>query len=489
MHIERSGSVELRGEVEAGGLWGAGGNGARIVLKWLIGIFAFCVVVCGGGGVFLATSEQGRAVVARLRPKEKLTEVRMERVGLGELVRTVSAPGQIEPRTNVKISAQVSERITALPFREGEEVKAGDVVVRLDSRDLAALLESAQANLKAEQARLEGARARLVQAEADLKRARDLFGSKDVSRSALDAAEAEFLQAQSALRASEQAIEIARANIIRAEKDLDNAVITSPIDGLITTLDAEVGETVVVGTLNNPGSVIMEIADLRQMVLKARVDESNIAPVKKGQRAKVYVNAYRDRTFEGVVELVELKRKLDKDQTGYFEVEIALDLPEGELLRSGLTANCDIEVETIRDVIVVPSQAVMDRRVDELPKEIVDSSPHIDRNKAFTRVVYRLAPEGDAAAAGAPAPAATISPPASGAGRKQPVRYKTVVTPVSVGSSDLTRTVILGGLSEGELIVTGPYKTVMELKHDQTVVEEGTQAKEDEKGTKEKQEG
>ncbi len=454
------------------------------MLKWLIGIFALCIVVCGGGGIFLATSEQGRGLVTRLKPKEKLTEVRMERVGLGELVRTVSAPGQIEPRTNVKISAQVSARITALPFREGEEVKEGDVVVRLDSRDLAALLESAQANLKAEQARLEGARARLAQAEADLGRTRELFESKDVAKSSLDAAEAEFLQAQSALRASEQAIEIARANIIRAEKDLDNAVITSPIDGIITTLDAEVGETVVVGTLNNPGSVIMEIADLRQMVLKARVDESNIAPVRKGQRAKVYINAYRDRTFEGTVELVELKRKLDKDQTGYFEVEIPLELTEGELLRSGLTANCDIEVETMRDVIVVPSQAVMDRRVDELPRDVVDASSHIDRNKAFTRVVYRLVPTADAPGPAAPAPAAAVTPASSsssGAGERPPVRYRTVVTPVSVGSSDLTRTVILGGLSEGELIVTGPYKAVMELKHGQTVVEEGTQKQEEEK--------
>lgn len=454
----------------------AGGAGARIVWKWLLGALAVCIVLCGGGGALLATSDQGRQMLQKLRPRERLPEVRIETVKRGELVRTVSAPGQIEPKTNVKISAQVSARITALPFREGQLVKQGDVVVRLDSRDLAALLESAQASLQAERARLEGAKARLAQAKADLERTRGLFQSKDVPQSALDAAESEYLQAQSALRATEHAIDVARANIARAEKDLDNAIITSPIDGVVTTLDAEVGETVVVGTLNNPGSVIMEIADLDNMMLRARVDESNIAPVRAGQRVKVYVNAYRDRTFDGIVELVNLKRKLDSNQTGYFEVEIPIELSEADkasnrsepLLLSGLTGNCEIEVETLRDVIVVPSQAVMDRRTEELPREIVEGNPHVQANKAFTRIVFRLVPDPSA------------KPGETG-------RYRTVATPVSIGSSDLTRTVILGGLSEGDLIAAGPYKVLQTLKHDQRVAQEGTQAKDEKKKQKEEE--
>jgi len=445
------------------------------VWKWLVGALVVCIAVCGGGGFFLARSDQGRTMLERLRPKARLPEVRLERVSRGELIRTVSAPGQIEPATNVKISAQVSARITALPFREGARVKEGDVVVRLDSRDLAALLESAQASLAAEQARLEGAKARLAQAEADLQRARGLFESKDMAQSALDAAEAEYLQAQANLVATERAIDVARANIARAEKDLDNAIITSPIDGVVTTLDAEVGETVVVGTLNNPGSVIMEIADLDRMMMRARVDESNIGPVEAGQRVKVYVNAYRDRVFDGVVELVNLKRKIDASQTGYFEVEIPIELTEkdleeqrksGPLLLSGLTGNCEIEVETLRDVIVVPSQAVLDRRVDELPREVVEGNQYVDTSKAFTRIVFRLVPDPDA--------------------RPNEVgRYRTVATPVSIGPSDLARTVILGGLSEGDLIAAGPYKVLQDLKHDAKVAEEGTQKKDEkEKGEK-----
>ncbi|HYE01976.1 MAG TPA: efflux RND transporter periplasmic adaptor subunit, partial [Phycisphaerales bacterium] len=353
------------------------------------------------------------------------------------------------------------------------------VILRLESADLAALLESAQAQLRVEQARLEGARARLALAETDVKRQRDLASTNDIPRSVLDSSESEHLQAQSALHQTEQAIEIARAHILRAQKDLENAVVTAPIDGTITRLDAEVGETVVVGTLNNPGSVIMEIADLSTMLLKARVDEANVAPVRAGQRARVYVNAYPDRVFEGTVERVELLRKVDPtDRTGYFETEILMHLGEGDRLYSGLTGNAEIEVQTIRDVLKVPSQAVVDRRVDELPAE-VRTSQWVDPKKAYARVVYAVT-EAAPPADGAPAPAAGGGPgpsspgqPGAGKGAKPagPV-YTVRPVPVSTGSSDLTHTVILGGVGQGERIIVGPYKALVELKPGQTVVEE-----------------
>lgn len=419
--------------------------------KWVLLTVVVLGAVCGGGGYFVAASERGKEWIAALKPEEKVEEVRLAEVARGDLVRTVNAPGSVEPRTNVEISAQVSARIVALPFREGDAVKAGDVVVRLDARDLSAQLESAQANLKSEEAQLEWSRAGLVRATAEVKRQRDLHADKVTSRAQLEAAEAEFSQGESSLRRAEHAIEIARANIVRAEQDLENTTIQSPIDGTITRLDAEVGELVVVGTLNNAGSVIMEIADLSVMLLRARVDESNIAPVAAGQRAKIYINAYQDRTFEGVVERVELQRKLDKSGTGYFEVEVLMDLAPGETLYSGLTANTDVEVETLRDVIKVPSQAVLDRRVDELPEEVADGSQFLDKAKAFAQVVCTM------------------------------VDGKAVAVPVSVGSSDLTHTVVVGGLAPGDRIITGPYKVLTALKHGQLVAEEGTLQKKDEK--------
>jgi HlyD family secretion protein len=423
--------------------------------KWFLVIFVVLALLCAGSGYFVWQNKEWRKQIESYLPGDKPSEVRIEKVGKGELSKTVSAPGQIEPRTVVKISAQVSARITALPFRENDAVKKGDVIVRLDARDLQAQLDVSKAALKGEEARLEGAQALVQRMELERDRVQRLVGSGDFSKSQLEAAENDYAQAASALRATEHSIERARAEVVRVEKDLENTVISSPLDGTITTLDAEEGELVVVGTLNSPGSVIMEIANLSDMILKARVDESNIVPVKNNQPAKVYINAYGEREFKGTVERVELQRKLDKDATGYFEVWIPIQLEKGETLRSGLTANTDIQVEMLRDVLVVPSQAVVDRKVDDLPKSITQDNPNIQKNNTFAHVVYRLED----------VPGKTTSD-------GKPVR-KTVATPVQIGTSDLTRTVVLAGLKEGEQIVTGPFKVLMNLRQDQEVVEEG----------------
>lgn len=423
--------------------------------KWIVGVLLVCILLCGGGGWYVYQSKDIRKQLESFWPSTKPSEVRMEKAGKGELSRTISAPGQIEPRTNVKISAQVSARIIALPFRENDAVKKGDVIVRLDARDLQALLDSAKAGLKGEQARLEGAQAALQRAEQDRDRVRKLVASGDFAKSQSEQADSEYLRAASALNATSHSIEQAAAQIIRAEKDLENTTIASPIEGTINRLDAEVGELVVVGTLNSPGSVIMEIANLTDMVLKARVDETNILPVKDNQIAKVFINAYGEREFKGLVERVELQRRLDRDSTGYFEVWIPIQLGKGETLRSGLTANTDIQVETLREVLVVPSQAVVDRKTDELPKVVTDNNPNIIKTNTFSRVIYRVE---------------EVPGKVTADGKKV---MKAIATPVQVGVSDLTRTVVLAGLKEGDTIIAGPFKVLQNLRHDQEIVEEG----------------
>lgn len=411
--------------------------------KWFLALFVVLAVACGTSGWYLQSSGKLNEFMQFLRPEMKPKTVRVGVASRDDLVRTISAPGQVEPKTKVEISAQVSARIIALPFRENDLVKKDDVLVRLDARDLAALLESAKAQLRSEEARLEGARAGLENAQSERLRRQKLSETGDISKSELDQFETDYRRAESTLRVSEHAIEIARANITRAEKDLDNTTITAPFDGVITQLNAEVGELVVVGTLNSPGSVIMEVADLNQMLLKARIDEANIAAVKEGQKAKVFVNAFPDKPLVGTVETVGLKREVDKDGTAYFMTEVMLDKPDGMKLRSGMTANADIEVETFRSVVKVPSQAVQDRVREELPAAVVDASPYIDKTKKFARVVYVVE------------------------------NGKTKVMPVAVGASDLTDTVITGGLDEGAKIVVGPFKSLVALRHDQDVTEEG----------------
>ena len=401
------------------------------------------VVVLGAVGALGVglMSAGGREWLNNMQPKLRPLEVRMESVGKGNLVRTVSSPGVIEPRTKVQVSAQVLAKILALPLREGQPVKKGDVIVRLDGRDLAAALEAAQAGLRQQEAALKGAEAEEVQSRQSLDRIKSL--PQDYTRSEVERAESMFLQSAARVAASRQGIEQARATITRAQKDLENTTITSPIDGIIIKLNAEVGETVVVGTLNNASSVIMEIADLSDMLVKARVDEVNIAPIKPGQRVIVTTTAYRTQQFVGTVERVGLKKLTGADLTMYFEVEIALAKPEGLTLGSGLTASTDIEVETFAQVLKVPSQAVQDRKLDDLPREVREKAL-VEPGKTVARVVFVVE------------------------------NGRTKITPVKAGASDLTSTLIEKGLADGQKIVVGPYRALTELKDGEAVVEEGT---------------
>lgn len=408
--------------------------------KWIVGVLILLFVLGAGAVVVVLKSPLGERIMGG--GVEMGTPVAFTPVERGDLVRTVSAPGSIEPETLVHISSQVSAKVLALPFREGDEVKEGDVVVRLDPQDLTAILDSTRASLRSEQARLKGAEASLINARLNYERLQQLHETGDVTRADLDGAEAQFLSAQSNKQVIEHSIEIAEARIEEAEQDLNNTVITAPMDGVITALNTEVGETVIVGTTNNAGSVIMVIADLSDMLLKAQVDEANIAPVEVGQRATVFINAYPDRDFVGEVQKIGLTRQVASDGTGIFQVEILLETEEGERLYSGLTASTDIEVEHFFDVLRVPSQAVLDRRTEDLPDDIVEGNEHVDEDKAFCRVVFRME-DG-----------------------------KAIATPVTVGASDLTHTVIEGGLGEGDAVVAGPYRVLVSISHDQGIRDE-----------------
>jgi HlyD family secretion protein len=384
-------------------------------------------------------------------------KVRTQTVRAGKLIETIKAPGQIEPHTKVDISAEVAARIEQLPFREGDRVSKGDVVVRLDDRDLKAALASAQARSSGEEYRLQSEKSRLTGqlsalsfAQKQLERKQKLYDAGDLPRKDLDDAMERLQDLQSQVDASKFAISViesslqaAKADIDRAKETLSKTVIVAPMDGVITALNAEVGEVVLMGTMNNPGTVIMTIADLSRMILNAEVAESDIARVALGQPAKVHINAYRDQVFSGTVTAIALQRTEKKtDNTGYFKVEVEIDLRGGRIL-SGLMANVDIEIQT-HEGLIVESQAVVDRPVDELPEDIKRNHPLVDRAKKSTSVLYRL------------------------------VNNKAVVTPVRRGPSDDTNSLIRDGVQEGDLVVVGPYKELEKLKHDDPILDEAT---------------
>ena len=372
------------------------------------------------------------------------TEVRVERIERRSLVERVSAPGEVEPNVKVDVSAEVSARILDLPFREGDPVGKGDVIIRLDAEDIEARLESAKARRDAEryrlqsgQSRLAGPIATLANARRQLERQETLFASGDVSRQGLDDMRNRVAELEAQVEAGKLAISViessyaaAEADVAQAREMLDRTIMTSPIDGVITLLNAEVGELVVVGTMNNAGTVIMTIADLSRMRLDAKVAESDIARIATTQPAEVRINAYPDEVFEGVVERIALQRTLDRDGSGYFKTEVQLKL-EGRRIYSGLAANVDIEIAR-HEGLVVPSQAVVDKLVDELPSRIANH-PLVDRDRRTVPVVFTLE---------------------NGLASCHPVR---------IGPSSLAETIISEGLDPASTVVVGPYKALEKL--------------------------
>jgi HlyD family secretion protein len=379
----------------------------------------------------------------------------------------------------VEISAKVSARIIKLPYEEGERVTCGDpnanppvppsVLIRLDAKDLesqllqteasraaqAAQIEVEKARIASQQANLTGFAASLKQAETDLARQKGLLQSKDISQATYDqnrlkvdelkaqydAAEHTLESAQLNLQVMQHNLEAADARIDQAREALSYTTITSPIDGVITRINAEVGEVVIFGTMNNPGTVIMEVADLSAMLVVAQVDEADVGKLEVGQKVAVSVDAYPDKEFEGIVDSIALAHLMSNTGTKYYRTEILLKNTE-EKLHTGLTAHVDIETRKHTDILKVPTQAVLGREVENLPLEIRDTLSKEDAAKTFATVVYRY------------------------------VDGKAVVTPVNIGQSDLTHTIIKSGVTEEDKIVVGPFKELQNLKHDQKIQDE-----------------
>lgn len=408
--------------------------------KYLIIGIVLCVVVASAA--FMMRSG-GDAV----------TEVRMSEVKQGVLVENVSAPGVVEPKRKVDVSAEVSARILELPRREGARVKKGDVLVRMDGRDLQAALAGAEARrdgdrfrLEAERSRIQGARQNQENAQAIRARLQALFDTGDVSRQQLDDAIARSRDVESQVQAAEKTIAQLEKSLAASEATIEQSreavrrtVISSPIDGVVTYLKAEVGELAVVGIMNSPGTLIMTVADLGEMRLNSKVAETDIARVAVDQGAKVYVNAYKDEPFDGKVSEIALQRTLEKDGTGSFKVLVNLDL-KGRQIFSGLTGNVDIDIAR-QEGLMVPSQAVVERPVNDLPQGIKDN-PLVQKSRRVTQVVFRV------------------------------VDGKAVMTPVSTGTSNLTDTLVKDGLTAGDMIITGPYRVLEKLKDGEVVQKE-----------------
>jgi HlyD family secretion protein len=311
-----------------------------------------------GARAAIAAPRPRRALLRRDACRKKGKTVRTEKIERRGLVAQVTSNGKIEAHKKVDLSANVPGQIVNIAVREGDAVKKGDFLLQIDRTNLQAQTLSSQAALEALLSDRDSARATLTQAKLDVDRAKVSFDAALISRSDLDRARTSLDQAQSSLAAYEKRIEQARAELSGAQDTLGKTKIVTPMSGIVTRLAVEEGEVAVIGTMNNPGTVLLTISDLSEIEATMEVDETDIPSIQIGQKAKLTIDAYPNREFEGEVTEVG-SSPIVKSLAGSsseaidFEVKIRLLSPP-ENLRPGLSCSASITTGAKNDVLSVP---------------------------------------------------------------------------------------------------------------------------------------
>lgn len=385
--------------------------------------------------VFAGLLLLGFVVIASLAGKtNKGVTVDVAEVGRKTVVARVKASGNISPKKKVEVQAKVIGEIVALPFHEGETVRQGDVVVEIEKKLYQAACDQARAALEQAKVQLERARAELANAELQARRNERLFAEGVISEQMRDQTRLALEQAQVAVRAQERAIEQANFAYRRALEDLDRTTIRSPMDGTVISRRAEVGETAIMGTTNFPGSVLMVIGDLSELVAEVEVPERDLVQLALGQRAQVKVDALPGESFPGkVVEISSSGFKVG--DVVKFKVKVALDQPDPRL-KPEMTAKVEIITRTAENALVVPLQAVQSRFLDNQGKEVFDRVT--DREEQVVYLVFQ---------------------------------GKAVRRAIKTGVQDELYVEVVEGLDGGEKVVTGPYKVLRSLKDGDPITE------------------
>jgi HlyD family secretion protein len=328
-----------------------------------------------GAGVLLAALSG--VIVAGFsvnRSQRQAVEVRVEPVEARDLVAVVSASGWIKPRRAVDVQADIMGRITELAVEEGDHVESGQLLLRLDPTQYEAAVARARAGVSEAMAREAQVRANLIQSQQALTR---LYGIVErepdlVSRQSLEEAETQLVVQQALHEAALHGVEQARATLHEAEDRLSKSVIRAPISGVVTRLNVEAGETAIVGTTNNPGSLLLTISDLSVMEAVVRVDETDVPHVSLGDSTSITIDAFPRRTFTGRVTKIghSAVRPPGQAQGGQpqavdFEIIITLDQPPSAL-RPDLSATAEIVTGMRKNVLTIPIIALTVREQQEL---------------------------------------------------------------------------------------------------------------------------
>jgi HlyD family secretion protein len=429
--------------------------------KW---VWAVLVLLIGGG--------VAAAVVSRRQ--DQGTRVSAETIQRRDLEAIVSASGKIEPQKVVNISAQSMGRVTRLAVNEGDKVKAGQFLLQIDAvvaeaavrRDEAAVA-GARTALEQSRVGLQSARANLELARQSLTRQRELNEAGLTTRETLERAEAEVEIRESDLRAREQEIKNRETQLRQQEAGLQSSQhnlsqvrFVSPFDGIVTRRNIEEGENVVVGTMNNAGTVLLTVADLSVIEAEIEVDETDIPFVQLGQPAKITIDAIPDKVFTGKVTEIgnspiqaTAAAATARTATNFkVTVTIAEQIPD---VRPGFTCTAEITTATRSNVLSVPIQALTVREL------LYDAQGQVIHDVRPPKPRFQFGP----------APAATPVSTELQPGQKREETEgvflirdgKATFVSVRLGIAGERYLEVLSGLQEGDRVITGPFESVRGL--------------------------
>ncbi|MDO9391528.1 MAG: efflux RND transporter periplasmic adaptor subunit [bacterium] len=383
-------------------------------------------------------------VVSNIARGSKKLAIQSAKVKKGEIISTVSAPGNVKAETEVQISAYVMGKITRLPVKEGDKVRQGQVLVQIDPTSYAA-------QVKQNKASLELAQANLAQTELIYKRKQELFAAGLISQEENEATTTQYNLDRARLTQAEASLE-------QAQDTYAKTTITSPINGTVVQLNVEVGEVVVTGTMNNAGSVIMTVADLSQMEVEAQVDESDVKDIKLGQEAQVEVDAIIGRTFKGVVsEVGNAAISSGSSSTSNASVNYTVKtriIDKSADLKSGMSANVEITTAHKTGIMLIPIQSVVMRKAEAERKQ---ADPKKDKGGKGTALADDSSSDGKRVKE-----------------KEQEVVYvmekgRAVISPVQTGTSDQENIEVISGLTEGQEVIKGPFSVLRNLKHNDKI--------------------
>lgn len=399
----------------------------------------------------------GLFVFAALRPREKTKgkEVRTEQIATRRLESWVRAPGEVEPARLLQISSNVTGRVTELSVQEGDRARRGQVLLRLESDRYRSAAAQTRARLEAAQANLQVARANVALSKQVLQRKERLFGEGLIAEAEIEETRNQAAVDAARLEAAQEDVHSLRASLEEADQNLRETVFIAPIDGVVTLLNVEVGENVITGTMNNPGTVILSLAELDTMVVEAEVDETDVTSLAVGQSARVLLDALPDTSLVGTVESIGQsgRRSASGQSTAiYFPVRVRID-QEFSALRPGMSADVEILTGRKDDALSVPIQSLVAQ-----PSAVVDRWRR-ERSESASSGRRRSRASG------------AQREDTLGVGKSDLVEGlfldrdgEAHFVPVEFGLRGDVFVEVIGAVSVVDRVVTGPYKVLRDLR-------------------------